>query len=60
MFKKELTPEKVNKIISNIEKGLEAANKSKKLTLADVVHVVMEQWTSEISFIVTERKKNKV
>lgn len=46
MFKTELTPEKVNKIISGIEKALEEENSKNKLTLPDVVRVIMKQWTS--------------
>lgn len=62
MFKKELTREKVEQIISKIDTQIEKKQKESKthIEVGDVVRGVMDSWTEEITKIVKERKKNKI
>ena len=54
MFKKELTPERVQSIIGKIDQALEKkqAESAKHLTVGQVVGCVMGTWTMEISEMV--------
>ena len=55
MFKKELTQDKVRKIIANIEdKIIEKINKE-KVTINTVVSLVFTVWTDEITAILRKR-----
>jgi hypothetical protein len=57
MFKKELNGDRVKSIIAKIDQSLqEKQKKSKNISLGDVVHDIMETWTTEISDIVVKRK----
>jgi hypothetical protein len=58
MFKKELNEERVKSIITKIDKQLR--ENSKKVTLINIVHDIMDVWTKEITLILKEREKNKI
>lgn len=63
MFKAELTKEKVQSLIENIDEALKKkvteTGNSKNIGLGDIVPVIMETWTKEITKILTKRREEK-
>ena len=58
MFKNEINAERMNAIIAKIDEQIKKNNKD--ITLANIVHVIMEVWTKEITLILNEREKKKL
>lgn len=58
MFKNEIDKQRVNLIISKIDKELRT--KGNAVTLINIVHEIIEVWTKEITIILQERKQKKI
>ena len=58
MFKQEMTETKVNQMISKIDGSVKVSSETtKQFRIIDVMHMIRENWTKEITEIVRARKK---